>query len=406
MIILLPVSCKECPTEPDYDISLSVEDVACVWVTLNVTLPDSGKINTFALERNDSTIATFTCFDDDTLITDEGLTPDNDYSYTIRFLKDGQTKAESDPVSVHTLPTTSHDFTWEIDVLGNYGSCLNDVWIGDENNIWVVGNIETNTGEYNAAHWNGEEWELLGIYSNTLDLYSIWYFSHDDIWVTSGVPIHWNGNEWLHYHLWSMGILNNDDGGVEHIWASSPDDIYFVGRKGSIVHYDGSTFRKIESGTEMYIKDVHGFDDNTIYCAAVRIQDWTSNLIQIRNNQVVNQYHDDIYRGGIWSPSPYYLFAVGQGLFKYNTINQTMTEQTWPSAAPLWLVSVIDGTVVNNVFTGGHNSIVFHYNGESWHYYPELLGYDVIHGVDVKDNMVVFVGHNNNQVCIIIGKKE
>jgi len=85
-----------------------------------VTLPDSGKINRFALERNDSTVATYTCFDDDTMITDEGLTPDNDYSYTIRFLKDGQVKAESDPVSVHTLPATSHDFTWEIETLGNW----------------------------------------------------------------------------------------------------------------------------------------------------------------------------------------------------------------------------------------------------------------------------------------------
>jgi len=156
--IFLAVSCKECPTEPDYDIYLSVEDVLCTSVSLKVTMPDSGKINTFELDRskgllaeNDSTIATFSCTDDDTLITDENLMPDTDYTYRVRFLKDGKTKSESDLVSVHTLPTTSHDFVWEIDTLGNYGSYLKDVWIVDENNIWVVGNIETDSGEYNAA---------------------------------------------------------------------------------------------------------------------------------------------------------------------------------------------------------------------------------------------------------------
>jgi len=43
------------------------------------------------------------------------------------------------------MDTTSHNFIWEIDTLGIGGSYLNDVAIIDENNIWVVGNIETDT---------------------------------------------------------------------------------------------------------------------------------------------------------------------------------------------------------------------------------------------------------------------
>jgi len=53
------------------------------------------------------------------------------------------------------MDTTSHNFIWEIDTLGIGGSYLNDVAIIDENNIWVVGNIETDTATYNAAHWDG-----------------------------------------------------------------------------------------------------------------------------------------------------------------------------------------------------------------------------------------------------------
>jgi len=243
---LLAVSCKECPTEPDYDIYLSIEDVFCTWVTLKVTLPDSGEINRFELDRNDSTVAIYTCLDDDTLITDRDLMPDTDYSYRVRFLKDGKTRAESDPITVHTLPTTSHDFTWEIDTLGNYGSYLNDVWIVDENDIWVVGYIRVDdpdssfdgTGQetFNAAHWNGKEWKLIRII-NSAPLYSIWYFNENDIWVTTfGLPIHWDGNNWTLYHIQNMGI---DASAGNAMWGTSSSNMYFVGYEGSIVHYDG-----------------------------------------------------------------------------------------------------------------------------------------------------------------------
>ena len=57
------------------------------------------------------------------------------------------------------MDTTSHNFTWDIDTLGISGT-LRDVQIIDENNIWVVGEIETDTATYNAAHWNGNDWEM------------------------------------------------------------------------------------------------------------------------------------------------------------------------------------------------------------------------------------------------------
>ncbi len=156
------------------------------------------------------------------------------------------------------LDTTSHQFSFVVDTIGNYGSYLNDVAIVDENNIWVVGNIETDSGEYNAARWNGTDWELMGIYSNTLDLYSIRYISEYDIWVTdNSFPIHWDGIEWTLYHLQNMGIHVS----VNQIWGTSSSDLYFVGLNGSIVHYDGSSFVQMESGTEVDLKDIAGTPD-------------------------------------------------------------------------------------------------------------------------------------------------
>ena len=109
-----------------------------------------------------------------------------------------------------TPDTTSHDFTWQIDILGDgNASRLNDVCIIDENDVWAVGKIylKDSTGEfiyppYNAVHWNGTQWELKKItviYKGNAvvaPLYGVFAFSATDIWTTSGTPIHGNGQKW------------------------------------------------------------------------------------------------------------------------------------------------------------------------------------------------------------------
>jgi hypothetical protein len=170
----------------------------------------------------------------------------------------------------NTADTTSHNFTWQTWTFGDFGSShFRDVAIVDKNNIWAVGEIfvddpdsswnGTGWETFNAAHWNGVEWEYIHIRGTlTYDvgpLFSIWYFDENNIWVSTGFPVHWDGNNWTLYHLQNMGI---DASAGNAIWASSPDDIYFVGRKGSIVHYDGSKFTKVESGTTLPINDIWG----------------------------------------------------------------------------------------------------------------------------------------------------
>jgi len=51
--------------------------------------------------------------------------------------EDNSSPCETD-YSQCCLDTTSHNFSWDIDTLGLYGSYLNDVAIVDENDIWVV----------------------------------------------------------------------------------------------------------------------------------------------------------------------------------------------------------------------------------------------------------------------------
>ena len=57
------------------------------------------------------------------------------------------------------LDTTSHDFTFQVDTIGDYGSYINDASIVNENTIWVVGRIIDDSNYFNAAFWNGNSWE-------------------------------------------------------------------------------------------------------------------------------------------------------------------------------------------------------------------------------------------------------
>jgi hypothetical protein len=65
---------------------------------------------------------------------------------------------------------------------------------------------------------------------------------------------HWNGIKWERDPLWDMGVSGYDNGGVTKIWGSVFDNLYFVGRKGSNVHYNDSTWRH-----HLYTEDVPYF---------------------------------------------------------------------------------------------------------------------------------------------------
>ncbi|MDD5765991.1 MAG: hypothetical protein PHW79_07100 [Candidatus Marinimicrobia bacterium] len=404
---VLAMSCKECPTEqPDYDIYLSAEDVFCTSVVLNVTLPDSGDVSAFALDRDDSTVATYTCYDDDTLITDENLTPNTDYIYRVRFLKDGKTKAESDPVTVHTMDTTSHDISyWEIDTLGISGG-IYDLWIVSENNIWAIGEIIVDDPDssydgsgqerFNAARWDGEKWNLMRM-ERGAPMESIWYFNENDIWA-AGIPIHWDGEKWTYYHLWDMGVLDPDDGTVEHIWASSPDNIYFVGWKGSIVHYNGSTFTKMESGTTCQLEDVWGIDDNHIWAVGTETNNSRS-VILFYNGKVWKTMHDTdderkCWSNSVWTDSPYLLFLNGgSGRYLFDLMQEKLSKY---ESAGEWFGYDIYGTANNDIFASGQGSEILHFNGSTWHLYTEFQNifgaWGLIKTIKVSENLVVAGG--------------
>jgi len=302
------------------------------------------------------------------------------------------------------MDSTSHQFSWTIDTLGICGSYLNDVAIVNENNIWVVGNIETDEGEYNAAHWNGSEWELIEII-NTADLYSIFYFSENDIWVTKySYPVHWDGITWTQYNLTDLGISGSSG---QAIWGTSSSNMYFVGLYGSIVHYDGVNFMQMESGTDIHLRDIHGtYDEEHIFVTGHNI---LGESIALRFN---NGIWNIMYEGTDLFSEPYgrmksvdileeyVLFGCTEGIWKFNYITNndvllTLEDLSWDNS-----INQVFANAPNDIIIISNWGMVNHFNSENWKMDEGLLmlfsndGSFQISRAAFKEDMIVIVGES------------
>ena len=310
------------------------------------------------------------------------------------------------------MDTTSHNFTWEIDTLGNYGSYLNDVWIVDENNIWVVGNIDTDSGEYNAARWDGSEWEL-ELIVNPDPIKGIYYFSEDDIWMVNGYPMHWDGNEWTLYALHNYGMQV----AVEHLWGTSSSNMYFVGLNGSIVHYDGSGFTQMESGTTIKLRSITVSNDR-IWVTGY--EDFIGTiLLEYRDNSFETVYfksdgffdiHPDSLSGktmAVWTNNPDSVnVLIPMGIYRvpFNGHAEARLIPNYWQGFP-WSIG---GNSDNDIFTGGDFSSVYHFNGSTYQYYTEFSGRISTQSINMKANIVCLAGedYETGKAIIIRGNRQ
>jgi len=406
-------SCPTQPTTPPEPATLTEEYTTSTEVWLRVSVLDSTDHAGLRVYRDDSLLVNFPVAPVDTVVIDGGLQPNTTHAYHTVRLQDNDERSPSEPLNVTTLPTTSHNFTWTIDTLGNYGSYLNDVVIVDEDNIWAVGNIVTDSMEYNAARWDGERWHLMGIYSNTLDLYSIQYFASDDIWVTDICsPIHWDGDKWTLYHLQNMGL---DACAGNAIWGTSSSNLYFVGDDGTIVHYDGQSFTRETSGTSIDLTDVMGSPSSgRLWAGGVQREDNQSVILTSTGNVWTTIYardasgHTSLGDSGwttptiqsLWiAPSDGPLWVIGgMGVFQFLPANHPqgyhrvwVGTQGYP-AAYTWRIR---GNAPNNIFIAGEHGELFHFNGKTWHEYSGQFP-TTIHWYSVKSTNrdLVLVGED------------
>ncbi len=422
-VIYLFLGCEKNSTSLTKQNLILSEDFAGVteaWLNVrtgNIDLPVD-----FHLLRDDSLVLQGQLKTTDTTLIDTLLLPTHSYNYQLLLYKNGELSALSNELSITTMDTTSHDFQWTSYTFGGYSgtSYFSDVSIINENDIWAVGGIYGDSINqdmfYNAIRWNGSQWELHQIYVNyhsqpTLTpLEGSFALPDGNIVFSSGLPYLPEGDHWKLYHLWDMGILGQSDGGVPIIWGISLINLYFVGRIGTIVQYNGTNWHKIESGTDLPIQDVWGSQnpssgETEILAVASDLHHNLGNeLIRIQGLQTGAVPDSGLpwSINGVWFIPGRMYYIAGDGLFYARHLGTSWHQV---SNQPLIYKTGIRGQAINDIFVVGSFGLISHFNGYSWHHYgsPEVPYFNGRYfAVALKEDLVMAVGKGNGQVAIIL----
>lgn len=146
------------------------------------------------------------------------------------------------------------------------------------------------------------------------------------------------------------------------VWAVSNTSWYAVGRQGTILHYDGSTWKVMQSPTRLDLWAVWGSSDRNVYAVGdegviLRYDGIGWQFVR----QASGTNADNLI--SIWGLSDNLIFVGGYGrVLKYDG---SQWSETAASGLEDSYVNGLWGTAANNLYAAG-NKAIFRYNGSSW----------------------------------------
>ncbi|MDZ7767257.1 MAG: hypothetical protein U5K00_23055 [Melioribacteraceae bacterium] len=207
--------------------------------------------------------------------------------------------------------------------------------------------------------------------------------------------------------------------------GNSTSSIYAVGDNGSIAHYNGTSWRKIESGTDLTLSDVYGNNYNSVYISGTDISTVSGVLAKWKFNPVflwsripvssmkvnsLSNFMENSRQFGLMKkeqfiPAETFSYWNRRGEWDYvrnlpeNYIEAEIRECTTVVSFPS-----IRGNSSNDYIIAGDRNTLRHYNGKTW---KQLgMAYDpnsryIWYEVEQKDNLIVAVGRNAGKAIII-----
>ncbi len=431
LITIANFSCRDNPVGPDNgDLHLSAEDVGVTDLFLRVKITPCSEPRMLTLTRDGQTLLATQYTKLDTLILCDSLLPRHTYKYTAILTGKDIFSTTTAGLSVTTLDTTSHNFTWLVDTLGDgANSSLRDVTIVNDTCVVVVGEIHIRDSSgnwdpklYNLALWNGAAWQLHEItfptygFGCTFSGYSpgairtIFSIGQRTVLVSDGVQIaKWDVDTVIYYPC--IDPFQMLSGEILKIWGTSEENFYAVGRNGTIIHYNSGAWQKMESNTDVDLLDVWGSQDGSIIWACGWEDFKPTVLLRLRNGMWETVFEDpfpfitreDSLSGiltSIWSSDKLKLFILTDiALYLTTSNSQTYAKRiqfpsTW-SGFPRRL----RGSGVNDLSIVGEYNMIAHYNGVTWKHFTQFANQEGrVRSVAQRNNFVVVVGYNYDPI--------
>jgi len=420
LILLALTACRDKVTVPYVkSIWLSAEDIGVTDAFIHVILSNDNKSSSFLLKLNGKTILSANARD--TLIFSDSLLPKHTYTYRAYRLNGAIIFDSSDALKITTMDTTSHNFTWLIDTLGDgSSSVLYDVAIINDTLVYAVGEIylRDSLGQleptlYNLAVWNGKAWNIIRVpyYYQGQPFYNaiqaVYAFVRNDIWFAGNGVIRWNGQQYIPMEIpssvWGPNRINK-------IWGSSSSDLYIVGDNGSIAHYDGLGWQRLESGTSAGLFDVWGHADlstghATILSVASSAEETKIlSLSGVAANDTL-AWPPSERLSGIYMSNAFTVYVSNAGVWRHNNSGWKQT----PGLPQNIFFTGVRGTAENNLFAIAWRGMLAHSNGVGWRVYTEISADYNFDALAVSQNLIVAVGFTGglfaDKAVAIIGRR-
>ncbi len=314
--------------------------------------------------------------------------------------------------------TTSHNFAWTQYSLASEAG-LSGCWVFGPKDIYVVGG---SVWKYDGVMWrdvsplSSRGYSLKG----KLSSFTLFAFTENDYWLTNGnILFHYDGSEAQDIRTDSL----SGSATLHSSWGTSSINMYSVGDGGTILHFDGTTWTRMASGTTTRLSSIWGTGDDNV---------WACGYDQTTGKTTLLHYDDSIWKedalsvakgidavGGfnpVWTcDSAGHKIAVTTGAIVVKKTDERgwrsdsgRTPNTLSSGGYVGLYA-LSGNSANDYVAAGGWGWVGHWNGKSWMRYDVLYNYglnDYFSGaISMKGNTVCVAGEKNGAGWVAIGQR-
>ncbi|MCK4389834.1 MAG: chitobiase/beta-hexosaminidase C-terminal domain-containing protein [Desulfobacterales bacterium] len=214
---------------------------------------------------------------------------------------------------------------------------------------------------YNASEDAAWEWQNPLPQGNTLN--GIWGSSGNKVFAVgdSGTILHYDGSHWSRM---SSGTY----AGLNAVWGSSRSDVFAVGGYGTILHYDGSEWSEMSNpltGSETILLGVWGSSGSDVFAVGGYVYGAFSGTILHYDGSEWSEMSTSTtdWLKAVWGSSGSDVFAVGE----LGTILHYDGSQ-WSEMSNTKGLNAVWGRSGNDVFAVGCGApgTILHYDGSQW----------------------------------------
>jgi hypothetical protein len=321
----------------------------------------------------------------------------------------------TDTVIVTPNDTSSHDFVWtEYSLSGE--SSISGCWVFSDTEIWIAGR-----DFYKLKHGAWERVTVVG--SGT----TIFGFTSTDAWFLYGSILnHFNGSTFKETRFYEDGInllTPDQDGPLRQMWGTSSNDLFVVGDRGTIIHFDGTNWTKFPKVTEKKLQSIWGTSSNDVYACGFDLSTAETILLHYDGSAWsevdISQQKGAYATGGfntVWtsdSADHKIVLTAGAILIKRTDNNSWRSDSGLVKNrlgdggfVPLY---TIRGNSANDVMLAGTGGWIGHWNGVSWHQYESLYNYNepgyTTGPMSLKGNTAAFAGKRSGKGFVAVGRR-